>query len=129
MHYWPTFWKPSESGELVRVNMDKLVNVDPIGSECDVQDRLLSIPKTYKFPNLMEGYKSVFWDVGSGVEVGFRSEPEFGEDEVFSLILHRRSVKPKDFFRFYLQLFEMFGAVMLADGRFVTVTEFKKEKL
>ena len=102
MQLWPTFWKPTESPEdPVRVNMDVLAYVDPLGKEGDVRDRLLSIPRTCMFPNLMEGYKSVFWDVGCGVEIGFRSEPEFGEDEVFSLILHRESVRPKDFFRFY----------------------------
>lgn len=130
MQPWPTFWKPAESQrDPVWVNADMLVCVDPLGKEGDVRDRLLSIPKTYAFPSLIEGYKSVFWDVGNGVEVGFRAEPEFGEDEVFSLILHRKRVRPRDFFRFYLQVFEMLGAVMLTDGKFVTVMEFKKEKL
>ena len=120
----PTFWKPIEDpDESVRVNRRDLVFVEPLGEEGDVQSRILSIPDTYPFPNLM-GYKSVFWPLG--IEVCFRSEPEFGEDKVFSLELHQQSASPKAFFRFYLQLFEAIGAVLLTNGRFISVMDFKR---
>jgi hypothetical protein len=121
----PTFWKPTEyPDESVRVNRRILALVEPLGEEKDVQSRILSIPNTYPFPNLM-GYKSIFWPLG--IEVCFRSEPEFGEDKVFSLTIHQQSATPRAFFKFYLQLFEAIGAVLLANGRFVSVMDFKRK--
>ena len=59
MELWPTFWKPQELPRRGSVEID----LEPLGDEKDVMSRLLSIPRTHPWINLMDGYSSFFWCV------------------------------------------------------------------
>lgn len=116
-----TFWKPSEVG-LVRVE------VLPLGPATQVASKILDIPRMHVFLSSLtfHGYLSFLWDVGHGVTVAFRDEPEFGRGGVFSImVMDKHRVKPQDFFRLYVQVSEQFGVVLLEDDGFVEVRKFK----
>jgi len=116
-----TFWKPKQVG-LVEVE------VLPLGPASQVASKILDIPRMHVFLSYLtfHGYLSFLWDVGQGITVAFRDEPEFGRGGVFSImVMDRHRVLPKDFFRLYVQVSEQFGVVLLEDDGFVGVQQFK----
>jgi len=116
-----TFWKPGEVGPIT-------VEVLPLGPASQVASKILDIPRMHVFLSTMtfHGYLSFLWDVGQGVTMAFRDEPEFGDGGVFSImVMDKHRVKPQDFFRLYVQVSEQFGVVLLEDDGFVEVRKFK----
>lgn len=118
-----SFWKPQSLPAPGSLNMV----LDPLGKEPVVLDMLLSIPRTYPWLSPFQGCYCILWDVGQGVEMHFRAEPELGgsQEDVFS-ITTRGSAGKRDFFRLYLQVFEMLGATLLQNGEFIPIDIFKK---
>lgn len=118
-----TFWKPEELPHLGSME----VRVEPLGSCVEVINKLLSIPRSrpYLSSRILDGYVSTWWNVERGVVLDFKSEPELGSDEVYSFQVERKMVGEAQFLRYYILLSEMFGVVLLEDGGFVTVREFK----
>lgn len=116
-----TFWKPTEVGPV-------RVNVLPLGPSSQVASRILDIPRMHVFLSslTLHGYLSFLWDVGHGVTVAFRDEPEFGRGGVFSImVMDKHRVQPRDFYRLYVQVSEQLGVVLLEDDSFVEVSQFK----
>jgi hypothetical protein len=120
-----TFWKPEELPRLGSME----VRVEPLGSCVEVINKLLSIPRSrpYFSQRILDGYVAILWNVNHGLVLDFKSEPELGKDEVYSLLVDRKMVEEKEFLRYYILLYEMFGVVLLGDGGFVTVNEYKRK--
>ena len=118
-----TFWKPEELPRLGRME----VRVEPLGPCVEVINKLLSIPRSrpYLSQRILDGYVAILWNVGHGLVLDFKSEPELGKDEVYSFLVDRNMVEERDFFRYYILLYEMFGVVLLDESGFVTVKEYK----
>jgi len=119
-----TFWRPED----IPQDDSMRVKVEPLGRTTEVVNGLLSIPNScpYLSSRMLDGYVSVLWKVGNGLVVEFKSEPEFGKDRVYSLLVDRCMVTDMDFFRYYVILSERFGVTLLDDDQgFVTVVEYK----
>lgn len=116
-----TLWKPKKIDDLS-------VELLPLGPASQVASRILDIPRMHVFLSTLtaDGYLSFLWDVGSGVTIAFRDEPELGKGGVFSMMimdLHR--VSPMEFYRLYVQVSEHFGVLLLEGEKFVGVKQFK----
>jgi len=119
-----TFWKPEELPRLGSME----VRVEPLGSCVEVINKLLSIPRSrpYFSQRILDGYVAILWNVNHGLVLDFKSEPELGKDEVYSLLVDRKMVEEKEFFRYYVLIHELFGVTLLDNHRFVTVKEYKE---
>jgi hypothetical protein len=118
-----TFWKPEELPSLGSME----VRVEPLGPCVEVINKLLSIPRSrpYLSQRILDGYVAIWWNVENGVVLDFKSEPELGKDEVYSLKIERKMVHEAQFLRYYILLYEMFGVVLLDESGFVTVNDYK----
>lgn len=122
-----TFWKP----ERIDVVPDTLAVCPllPLGPATTVASKLMDIPRMHVFLSTMtfHGYLSFLWNVGNGVTLALRDEPELGDGGVFSIsVLDKQRVSRDQFYRLYVQVFEMFEVVVLDEGRFVGVRQFKR---
>jgi len=117
-----TFWKP----ELID---DVSVKVLPIGPAQAVSSKLMDIPRMHVSLSYLtfQGYLSFLWNVGNGVTLAMREEPEFGKGGVFSImVMDKHRVSNEEMYRLYVQVFEMFDVVLLDEGEFVDVRQFRK---
>lgn len=119
-----TFWKTDPIPEKGIV----VAHLLPMGSSKHVSEGILSIPHTHPFfcSWTSHGYVTVRWDIDGGVLLSFRDEQEFGNGGVFSLICAKQAVPDAMFFKLYVQLFEIFGALLLERDSFITVPQYKK---
>lgn len=118
-----TFWKTDPIPERGIV----VAHLLPIGSSKYVTDGLLSLPQSHPFFSRMTayGYATIRWDVEGGVLLSYRDEVEFGGG-VFSIIVARGDVSNAEFFKLYLNVYELFGVLLLERDSFVTIRQFKK---
>lgn len=119
-----TFWKPEELPRLGSME----VRVEPLGPCVEVVNKLLSIPRSrpYFSQRILDGYVAILWNVGHGLVLDFKSEPELGKDEVYSLLVDRKMVEERDFWRYYVLVSELFGVTLLDNHGFVTVKEYRE---
>lgn len=118
-----TLWKT----EIVEAFSVKIL---PLGKPKAVTRFMLQIPKMHVFMSdkTFDGYLSLLWYVEDGVVLNYKEEPEFGKGGVYSILIQDRTrVSDKNFFRLYVQMFELFGAVLLEDEKFVSVKQFRKK--
>lgn len=117
-----TFWKP----ELID---DVSVKVLPIGPAQTVSSLLMDIPRMHVALSALtfHGYLSFLWNVGNGVTLAMREEPELGKGGVFSiLVVDKHRISNEEMYRLYVQVFELLGVVLLDDGSFIDVRQFRK---
>jgi hypothetical protein len=118
-----TFWKTDpipDEGIMVSCLM-------PLGTPKAVASVLLRMPKARPWfdETVMRGLVTIMWDVGDGVCLRFREEPEFAPGNVFSIMVNGHAPRA-DFFVLYERVYGVFGAVLLEGRSFVTVRQFEK---
>lgn len=97
--------------------------LDRIGTVSHVSCVALAINAQPVFTKLVtHGYVSFGWGP-SPIIISFRDELELGGG-VFSLLINN-SAEPEDFFKFYVQVFEMLGTYFMQDGKIISVREYR----
>ena len=120
-----TFWKIEEP---VVSEKSLLINqkIEPLGEIEEVSNKLLSIPnvRPYFDVRIASGNVAVIWEKQNTL-LYFKEEPEFGTNEVFSLQAEKIKFEI-EFFKLYVQIYEVFGCMMLHENKFVSTKDFRK---